>query len=91
LAEQLIEAHPQSVGFIHGLAVAYYQIGRIKKSQGDANMARPCFEKAKMFWETLFKQTNLEMYAGNAKVMDQELASIHVRMPTMKELVSKLK
>ncbi|MEN9609763.1 MAG: hypothetical protein RLZZ628_577 [Bacteroidota bacterium] len=87
LTEQLL-ADPQPIHLVHGWAIACYHIGRIKKTQGDIQTARTFIEKAKTIWEGLFKQTNAAMYEANAKVMTQELASIHVRTPDMKALVS---
>lgn len=87
LTEQLL-AHPQPIHLVHGWAIACYHIGRIKKTQGDIQTARTFVEKAKTIWEGLFKQTNAAMYEANAKVMAQELASIHIRTPDMKALVA---
>jgi tetratricopeptide (TPR) repeat protein len=88
LTEQLLADNPQPIHLVHGWAIACYHIGRIKKTQGDIQTARTLVEKAKTIWEGLFKQTAAAMYESNAKVMEQELASIHVRMPNMKELVA---
>jgi len=56
LSKELYEVYPTNISFKNGLAISYWKLGDLYRSQQNTEQALDFFEKAQQLWQELTQQ-----------------------------------